>query len=34
MKGGGAKKGSVRRTHQERKAQARGIPRVSWSLWQ
>ena len=29
-----AKKGSVRRTHQERKAQARGIPRVSWSLQQ
>ena len=29
-----AKKVSVRRTHQERKAQARGILRVSWSLWQ
>ena len=28
-----AKKGSVRRTHQERKAQVQGIPRVSWSLW-
>ena len=28
-----AKKGSVRRMHQERASQARGISRVSWSVW-